>query len=78
MNSARALVFILAMLPASSLAAEFEVRIAPSDVIYTNQNNRRIGINDIMVQTISVVNTSNESVTILVKSSANSCAGLAR
>lgn len=64
MNKVRALVFILAMLPASPQATELEVRIAPSDVIYTNQNNRRIGIHDIMVQTISVINASNEPVTV--------------
>ena len=64
MNSLRWLVVVLAMLPASPQAAELEVRISPSDVIYTNQNNRRIGIHDIMVQTISVINTSNETISV--------------
>ena len=41
-----------------------EIRVAPSDVIYINQNNRRIGIHDIMVQTISVINNSDRPVTL--------------
>ncbi len=40
-----------------------EIRVAPSDVIYINVNNRRIGIYDIMVQTISVINNSDRPVT---------------
>lgn len=41
----------------TSLAApDVEVRVAPADVIYANENNRRVGIYDIMVQTISVIN----------------------
>ncbi len=49
---------------ASAIAQDIEVRVAPSDVIYTNENNRRIGIYDIMVQTISVINNSDEPVTL--------------
>lgn len=64
MNSLRLLVFVLAILPPTPGATELTVRIAPSDAIYINENNRRIGIHDIMVQTISVTNSSDEPVTV--------------
>ena len=53
------------LLGVAPLAAQgLEIRIAPSDVIYVNQNNRRTGIYDIMVQTISVINNSDRPVTL--------------
>ena len=58
------LILVLMMLPAMLKADDLTVRIAPSDVIYTNENNRRIGIHDVMVQTISVINESNETVSL--------------
>ena len=64
MKLSGALVFILATLPATLQAGELTVRIVPSDVIYTNENNRRIGIHDLMVQTISVINESSEAVSL--------------
>ncbi|MEE9295351.1 MAG: M23 family metallopeptidase, partial [Phycisphaerae bacterium] len=59
-------VFVAASLFRTALLAgqSLEIRVAPSDVIYTNQNNRRTGIYDIMVQTISVINNSDRSVTL--------------
>ncbi len=52
-------VFVAASFRTAPLAGQgLEIRVAPSDVIYINQNNRRIGIYDIMVQTISVINNS--------------------
>ena len=64
MSNLRVIVFILVLIPAATLASELTVRIAPSDVIYANQNNRRLGIHDIMVQTISVINATDEPVTV--------------
>ena len=64
MKKSPAFVFVLAMLPAMLQAGDFTVCIVPSDVIYTNENNRRIGIYDIMVQTISVINDSSETVSL--------------
>ena len=59
-------VYVAASLFRTGLLAgqSLEIRVAPSDVIYTNQNNRRTGIYDIMVQTISVINNSDRSVTL--------------
>lgn len=64
MNILRVLLFVIAVFPAATQASGLTVRIAPSDVIYTGENNRRIGIHDLMVQTIAVVNESDETVTL--------------
>ena len=58
-----AAVFALVAAP-QVVAQDLEVRVAPGDVIYANENNRRLGIYDIMVQTISVTNRSESPVTI--------------
>ena len=62
MNISHVLLIVIASLPAATQAGGLTVRIAPSDVIYTAENNRRIGIYDLMVQTIAVVNESDETV----------------
>lgn len=58
----RLIILGLVLLPGTVPAGDLIVRISPSDIIYTNQNNRRLGIHDIMVQTISVINQTNERV----------------
>ncbi len=55
------LVLLTLLGTALAKAEGFEVRVAPSDLIYVNENNRRIGIYDIMVQTIAIVNRSASS-----------------
>jgi len=61
----RVLLFVMALCPAVTQAGGLTVRIAPSDVIYTSENNRRIGIYDLMVQTIAVINETDETLTLL-------------
>ena len=65
MKILRVLLFVMAFCPTVTQAGGLTVRIAPSDVIYTSENNRRIGIYDLMVQTIAVINESDETVTLL-------------
>ena len=54
----------LGLAPGSAMAQGLEIRVAPSDLIYSNENNRRIGIYDIMVQTIAIVNRSSAPLTL--------------
>ena len=56
-NLVAALVLILTLpktLPA------LEVRVAPSDYVFLNENNRRVGIYDVMLQNIAIINDANE------------------
>ena len=55
-------VLLLVILPVATHA--LEVRVAPSDYVFLNENNRLKGIYDVMLQNIAIVNDSKEEITI--------------
>ena len=58
----RGWLFALTLVAISGAAQALEIRIAPPDTVFLNDTARRIGVRDVMLQNIAIVNDGNEEI----------------